>query len=60
MWLSFTGPALVLAQARPKAWPKKILLGSKSKRCFERIIEYCDGWTPMASTGAEHDLANCL
>ena len=50
-----------------RSWPKpvqrsgpKILLGSKSKRCFERIIDYCDGSMPIASTGAEHDLANGL
>jgi probable F420-dependent oxidoreductase len=49
------------------SWPKpvqksgpKILLGSESKHCFERIIEYCDGWMPIASTGAEHELADGL
>jgi probable F420-dependent oxidoreductase len=49
------------------SWPKpiqpggpKILLGSKSKQCFERIVEYCDGWMPIASTGAGRDLAEGL
>jgi probable F420-dependent oxidoreductase len=49
------------------SWPKpiqdggpKILLGSKNRRCFERIIEYCDGWMPIASTGSERDLTEGL
>lgn len=35
------------------SWPKPlqaggppILLGSFAKRCFERIVDYCDGWIP--------------
>jgi probable F420-dependent oxidoreductase len=47
------------------SWPKpvqkpgpKILLGSRSKRCFDRVIEYCDGWMPIGTPGKEQDLAN--
>ena len=47
------------------SWPKpaqkpgpKILLGSRSKRCFDRVIEYCDGWMPIGTPGKERDLAN--
>jgi probable F420-dependent oxidoreductase len=47
------------------SWPKpvqkpgpKILLGSKSSRCFDRVIEYCDGWMPIGAPGKERDLAN--
>jgi len=46
------------------SWPKpvqkpspKILLGSKSSRCFDRVIEYCDGWMPIGTPGKERDLA---
>jgi probable F420-dependent oxidoreductase len=24
-----------------------ILLGSRGKRCFEHVVEYCDGWMPL-------------
>ncbi len=47
------------------SWPKpvqkpgpRILLGSKSSRCFDRVIEYCDGWMPLGIPGKEQDLAN--
>lgn len=47
------------------SWPKplqtpgpQILLGSKSSRCFDRVIEYCDGWMPIGIPGKEQDLAN--
>jgi probable F420-dependent oxidoreductase len=30
-----------------------ILLGSQSKRSFERIAEYCDGWMPIAFPHAD-------
>lgn len=49
------------------SWPKpfqsrgpKLLLGSKGRRCFERIVEYCDGWLPLGSAGAEAELASGL
>lgn len=47
------------------SWPKpvqkpgpKILLGSKGSRCFDRVIEYCDGWMPIGARGKEQELAN--
>ena len=49
------------------SWPKpvqgkgpKILLGSHSPRSFGRIIEYCDGWLPLAGPGHESDLIESL
>jgi alkanesulfonate monooxygenase SsuD/methylene tetrahydromethanopterin reductase-like flavin-dependent oxidoreductase (luciferase family) len=37
-----------------RAFPKPVqkggppvLLGSEAKRCFERVVEYCDGWMPI-------------
>jgi alkanesulfonate monooxygenase SsuD/methylene tetrahydromethanopterin reductase-like flavin-dependent oxidoreductase (luciferase family) len=30
-----------------------ILLGSQSKRSFERVAEYCDGWMPIAFPRAD-------
>jgi probable F420-dependent oxidoreductase len=24
-----------------------VLLGSEAKRCFERVVDYCDGWMPI-------------
>jgi probable F420-dependent oxidoreductase len=49
------------------SWPKpvqkggpKILLGSKGRRCFERVVEYCDGWLPLGGPGAEPELAEGL
>jgi len=45
------------------SWPKpiqtggpKILLGSKSKRGLERVVEYCDGWMPLGGPGTETTL----
>ena len=47
------------------SWPKpvqnpgpKVLLGSRSGRCFDRVIEYCDGWMPIGIPGREQELAN--
>ncbi len=47
------------------SWPKplqrpgpRILLGSKSSRCFDRVIEYCDGWMPIGGPGKEAELAS--
>jgi probable F420-dependent oxidoreductase len=49
------------------SWPKpvqkpgpKILLGSKSRRSFDRLIEYCDGWMPIGTPGKEPELADGL
>ncbi len=46
------------------SWPKpfqkggpRILLGSKSRRSLERVVEYCDGWLPLGASGSEHELA---
>ncbi len=40
------------------SWPKPvqsggppILLGSEAKRCFERVVDYCDGWIPINRKG---------
>jgi probable F420-dependent oxidoreductase len=40
------------------SWPKPvqaggppILLGSEAKRCFERVVDYCDGWIPIMRRG---------
>ncbi|HKV53322.1 MAG TPA: LLM class F420-dependent oxidoreductase [Candidatus Binataceae bacterium] len=40
------------------SWPKPvqpggppILLGSEAKRCFERAVDYCDGWIPINRPG---------
>ena len=48
-------------------WPKpiqkpgpKILLGSRSQRCFERVVDYCDGWMPIGRPGEQNDLAEGL
>lgn len=37
-----------------RAFPKPVrqggppvLLGSEAKRCFERVVDYCDGWMPI-------------
>jgi probable F420-dependent oxidoreductase len=45
------------------SWPKpvqiggpNILLGSKSKRSLERVVEYCDGWMPLGGPGTETKL----
>jgi probable F420-dependent oxidoreductase len=24
-----------------------VMLGSEAKRCFERVVDYCDGWMPI-------------
>jgi alkanesulfonate monooxygenase SsuD/methylene tetrahydromethanopterin reductase-like flavin-dependent oxidoreductase (luciferase family) len=49
------------------SWPKpiqkpgpKILLGSRSQRCFERVVDYCDGWMPIGRPGEQYDLAEGL
>jgi probable F420-dependent oxidoreductase len=49
------------------SWPKpiqkpapKVLLGSKSQRSFERVVDYCDGWMPIGRPGEQNDLAECL
>ncbi len=49
------------------SWPKpiqkpgpKILLGSRSQRCFERVVDYCDGWMPIGRLGEQNDLAEGL
>jgi probable F420-dependent oxidoreductase len=49
------------------SWPKPIqpggppvLLGSKAKRSFERVVEYCDGWMPLGGPGAERKLGEGL
>jgi probable F420-dependent oxidoreductase len=49
------------------SWPKpvqkggpKILLGSRGRRCLERVTEYCDGWMPLGSAGALAELARGL
>jgi probable F420-dependent oxidoreductase len=40
------------------SWPKPvqpggppILLGSEAKKCFERVVDYCDGWIPIMRKG---------
>jgi probable F420-dependent oxidoreductase len=40
------------------SWPKPVqpggppvLLGSEAKRCFERVVDYCDGWIPINRKG---------
>jgi alkanesulfonate monooxygenase SsuD/methylene tetrahydromethanopterin reductase-like flavin-dependent oxidoreductase (luciferase family) len=33
-----------------------VLLGSEAKRCFERVVDYCDGWMPIYR-GRDHTLA---
>jgi len=40
------------------SWPKPvqpggppILLGSEAKRCFERVVDFCDGWIPINRKG---------
>src|SRR5689334_2952188 len=42
------------------SWPKPvqaggppILLGSEAKRCFERVVDYCDGWIPIMRRGEQ-------
>jgi len=49
------------------SWPKpiqkpgpKILLGPRSQRCFERVVDYCDGWMPIGRPGEQNDLAEGL
>jgi len=49
------------------SWPKpiqkpgpKIILGSRSQRCFERVVDYCDGWIPIGRPGEQNDLAEGL
>ena len=49
------------------SWPKpiqqpgpKILLGSRSQRSFERVMDYCDGWMPIGRPGEQNDLAEGL
>jgi probable F420-dependent oxidoreductase len=49
------------------SWPKpiqergpKILLGSRSQRSFERIVDYCDGWMPIGRPGEQDDLVEGL
>ena len=46
------------------SWPKpiqqpgpKILLGSRSQRCFERVVDYCDRWMPIGRPGEQNELA---
>ncbi len=34
-----------------------VLLGSEAKRCFERVVDYCDGWMPIYR-GRNHTLAD--
>jgi alkanesulfonate monooxygenase SsuD/methylene tetrahydromethanopterin reductase-like flavin-dependent oxidoreductase (luciferase family) len=38
----------------------KILLGLRSQRCFERVVDYCDGWMPIGRPGEQNDLAEGL
>ena len=40
------------------SWPKPVqpggppvLLGSEAKKCFERVVAYCDGWMPIMRPG---------
>jgi probable F420-dependent oxidoreductase len=40
------------------SWPKPVqpggppvLLGSEAKKCFERVVDYCDGWIPIMRKG---------
>jgi probable F420-dependent oxidoreductase len=40
------------------SWPKPVqpggppvLLGSEAKKCFERVVDYCDGWIPIMRRG---------
>ena len=40
------------------SWPKPvqaggppILLGSEAKKCFERVVDFCDGWMPLTRRG---------
>ena len=40
------------------SWPKPvqpggppILLGSEAKKCFERVVDFCDGWIPINRKG---------
>jgi probable F420-dependent oxidoreductase len=40
------------------SWPKPvqpggppILLGSEAKKCFERVVDFCDGWIPINRQG---------
>ncbi len=47
------------------SWPKPvqpggppIILGSQSKRVFERVVEYCDGWMPINNSA--YDFAAAL
>jgi probable F420-dependent oxidoreductase len=47
------------------SWPKPvqkggppIILGSQSKRVFERVVEYCDGWMPINNPA--YDFAGAL
>jgi probable F420-dependent oxidoreductase len=49
------------------SWPKpvqkggpRILLGSKGRRCAERVAEYGDGWLPLGSPGIEGKLTEGL
>jgi len=49
------------------SWPKpvqqggpRILLGAKGRRCFDRVVEYCDGWMPLAGSGSDQELAQGL
>ena len=28
-----------------------ILLGSEAKKCFERVVDFCDGWIPINRKG---------
>ena len=49
------------------SWPKpiqssgpKVLLGSRGRRCFDRVAEYCDGWMPLGSDRAQSALIEVL
>ncbi len=46
------------------SWPKPVqkggppvILGSQSKRVFERVVEYCDGWMPLNFPGYDFTAA---
>jgi alkanesulfonate monooxygenase SsuD/methylene tetrahydromethanopterin reductase-like flavin-dependent oxidoreductase (luciferase family) len=48
-------PMLAFPKPAQKGGPP-VLLGSEAKRCFERVVDYCDGWMPIYR-GRNHTLA---
>ncbi len=49
------------------SWPKpiqkpapKVLLGSKSQRSFERVVDYCDGWMPIGRPAKQSSIFGIL